>query len=100
MENAFERCKNIQEEISIECIPRSIYISSRKDERSLVKLKNDFRKNIFDHKNFDQFLNSSFGKQYFLGVSRSKENIEQFEELQKKKGSDEEHQKMIDEKLK
>jgi hypothetical protein len=53
MPNAYEKCKNIQDEIAIECLPRSIYISSRKDERSLIKLKNDFRKNIFDHKNFD-----------------------------------------------
>ena len=53
MVNAYEKCKHFQDEIAIEKIPRSIYISSRKDERSLVKLKNDFRKNMFDHKNFD-----------------------------------------------
>ena len=50
---AHELCKNMQDEVNIECLPRSIYISSRKDDRSLVKLKNDFRKNVFDHKNFD-----------------------------------------------
>lgn len=46
-----------------------------------MKLKNDFRKNVFDHQNFDQFLNSSQGKKYFLGVSKSKENIDLIDEL-------------------
>ena len=72
-------CKNFQDELNIECLPRSIYISSRKDDRSLVKLKNDFRKNVFDHKNFDQFLNSKIGKDYFLGVTKCKENVEYLE---------------------
>ena len=80
--NAHEQCKNIQAEIAIEKLPRSIYISSRKDERSLVKLKNDFRRNVFEHKNFDQFLTSNEGKKYFMGVSKSNENIDMIEELQ------------------
>jgi hypothetical protein len=69
----------MQEEVNIECLPRSIYISSRKEDRSLAKLKNDFRKNIFDHKNFDQFLSSKFGKDYFLGVTKCQENYELIE---------------------
>lgn len=34
---------------------------------------------MFDHKNFDQFLNSKIGKEYFLGVIKAKENVELLE---------------------
>jgi hypothetical protein len=74
--NAYDQCKNMQDDVNVECLPRSIYFSSRKNDRKLSKLKNDFRQNVFDHKNFDQFLNSKSGKEYFMGVTKCKENVE------------------------
>jgi len=56
-------------------------VSSRQDNRSLIKLKQDFRRNLFDHRNFNHFLGSKEGVKYFMGVSKSNENIaEQIEE--------------------
>jgi hypothetical protein len=44
---------NPPEEICIERLPKSVYLSSRRDERNLLKLKNDYMKNKFDHMNFN-----------------------------------------------
>ena len=68
MANAHELCKNVQEEICIETIPKTVYVSSKKDNRSLRKLKNDFKRNIFDHKSFNKFLQAKDGIAYFQGV--------------------------------
>lgn len=68
-ENAGEKCKNIQEEICIESLPRTLYISSRKPERSMIHLKNNFMRNKFDHYKFNGFLESKLGKAYFMGLN-------------------------------
>jgi len=68
-------CKHHQDELCIESIPRSIYVSSRQDNRSLRKLKDDFRRNLFDHKKFNKFYQSKEGAKYFMGVTKSNEDI-------------------------
>tara|TARA_B110000285_G_C14998843_1_gene550328 strand:- start:601 stop:801 length:201 start_codon:yes stop_codon:yes gene_type:complete len=44
-------------------------------------------------------LTSGEGKKYFMGVSKSKENIDMIEELQNQECQDEDHKQMIEEKL-
>ena len=44
---------NPPEEICIEALPKSIYISSRKEDRDIGKLKDDYMRNKFDHMNFN-----------------------------------------------
>jgi len=48
-------------------------VNSNKDERSFIRLKNHFRKNIFEHKEFDKFLNSQFGRKYYMNVNKMME---------------------------
>ena len=75
--NAHELCKNIQEELCIEKIPRTVYVSSKNDNRSLKKLQNDFKRNIFDHKSFNKFIQSKDGLAYFSGVQNNDEKLAQ-----------------------
>ena len=44
-------------------------------------------------------MTSGEGKKYFMGVSKSKENIDMIEELQNQECQDEDHKQMIEEKL-
>lgn len=69
-QNAGEKCKNIQEEICIESLPRTLYVTSRKPERSMQYLKNNFMRNKFDHYKFNGFLESKLGKAYFMGLNQ------------------------------
>ena len=41
------------QEICIETLPKSLYISSRKEERSMQFLKDSYMRNKFDHLNFN-----------------------------------------------
>lgn len=60
----------VQQEICVESIPRTVYMSSNREERTLTKLKRAFRKNAFDHKHFDTFLGGPGGREYYLGVEK------------------------------
>ena len=46
-------------EICIEGIPSTLAINSNIEKRKLSYVKNAFRRNKFDHKNFDSFMNSN-----------------------------------------
>lgn len=61
---------NPPQEICIEKLPKSVYISSRKEERDILKLKDDFMRNKFDHLRFNQYLSCKNSKyrSYFMGL--------------------------------
>lgn len=61
---------NPPQEICIEKLPKSVYISSRKEERNILKLKDDYMRNKFDHMGFNQYLSCTNSKyrSYFMGL--------------------------------
>ena len=55
--------------VSIEEVPRQLYVNSEINMRKLDDIKFRMILNKFQHKNFDAFLESQEGKNYYLGIS-------------------------------
>ena len=65
--------RTFQTELCIGSLPRHMHINSDKESRTLSNIKEMFRKKDFFHKDFDCFLNSREGKDYYLGIHREKD---------------------------
>ena len=58
----------VRETYDVNKVPRSLYMSSNMEDRSLEKVRDKLRNNVFQHKKFDPFLASRYGAKYFAGV--------------------------------
>ena len=55
--------------VSIEAIPKQLYVNSDINTRKLTDIKLQMILNKFKHKEYNTFLESKEGKNYYLGIS-------------------------------
>lgn len=58
-----------QEDFCIENLPKSMYFNSKRGERDIKKIKDDFMRNQIDHMNYNHFLSSKLGSNYYMGLN-------------------------------
>lgn len=46
-----------------------MYFNSKRGERDIKKIKDDFMRNQIDHMNYNHFLSSKLGSNYYMGLN-------------------------------
>ena len=58
-------------EEDIQGIPRSIYLSSKYEHRNLARLRDRIRVNQINNPEFNSFISSKYGRQYYRSIMNS-----------------------------